>query len=137
MISVDRSDLLKPQPPRPEHNALMSELHSLIEVVGPITVSNFMTHALQHPLHGYYTSSASQIGRAGDFVTAPEISQLFGEMVGIWCVATWTAMGAPAQVNLVEMGPGKGTLMKDILRVARRFPSFHSALSIHFMETSE
>ena len=75
-------------------------------------------------------------GASGDFTTSPEISQMFGEMVGIWCVSTWESMGKPEKIRLVELGPGRGTLMHDILRVASRFSGFHQALELHLVEMS-
>jgi len=95
-----------------------------------------MGAALQHPVHGYYTRNDHQIGPEGDFTTAPEISQLFGEAIAIWCVAVWMSMGSPSKFNLVEMGPGKGTLMKDIIRTAQKFPDFRKAATVHLVETS-
>ena len=77
------------------------------------------------------------IGKKGDFITSPEISQLFGECIGIWCISVWQQLGCPEQFNLIELGPGNGTLMKDILRVANRFPNFKKAISINFIELSE
>ena len=76
------------------------------------------------------------LGEAGDFTTAPEISQMFGEMLGLWCVAMWRRMGAPAPVLLVELGPGRGTLMADALRAARTDSRFLDAMRLHLVETS-
>lgn len=75
-------------------------------------------------------------GTQGDFTTAPEISQMFGELVGIWCVATWQQMGMPSAVKIVEMGPGRGSLMSDFLRAAKSFAPFYDALEIHMVEIS-
>ncbi|MET4702151.1 NADH dehydrogenase [ubiquinone] 1 alpha subcomplex assembly factor 7 [Constrictibacter sp. MBR-5] len=102
---------------------------------GPITVAAFMAEALGHPRHGYYMRR-DPFGTAGDFVTAPEISQMFGELLGLWCAERWLAMGRPAKVALVELGPGRGTLMSDALRAARGVPGFLAALSVHLVETS-
>lgn len=113
------------------------DLLSYIKLRGPITVHDYMAQASNHAVHGYYQHTGEKIGKGGDFVTAPEISQLFGEMVGIWCLSTWKSLGEPRELNLIELGPGKGTLMKDILRVASKFPAFKSALSIHLVELSE
>src|ERR1043166_1726468 len=90
---------------------------------------------LGHPVHGYYTTR-DPFGRGGDFVTAPEISQMFGELIGLWAAAVWQAMGAPVRVALVELGPGRGTLMADALRAARVVPGFAAALNVHLIETS-
>ena len=102
---------------------------------GPIPVSEFMALALGHPEHGYYRRR-DPLGRAGDFVTAPEISQMFGEMIGLWCVAVWHAMGEPDPLVLAELGPGRGTLMADLLRAVAVDPPFRAAVRIHLVETS-
>jgi len=106
-----------------------------IALSGPISVADFMIEALGHPRLGYYRR-APAIGAAGDFTTAPEISQMFGELIGAWLAERWLAIGRPAPVNLVELGPGRGTLMADALRATRGTPGFHSALRLHLVETS-
>lgn len=118
-------------------SALGRDLLSYIKLRGPITVHDYMAQASNHAVHGYYQHAGEKIGKGGDFVTAPEISQLFGEMIGIWCLSTWKSLGEPRELNLIELGPGKGTLMKDILRVGSKFPAFKSALNIHLVELSE
>jgi NADH dehydrogenase [ubiquinone] 1 alpha subcomplex assembly factor 7 len=90
---------------------------------------------LGDPEHGYYTTR-EPFGRGGDFVTAPEVSQVFGELIGLWAVATWMAMGSPPSFVLAELGPGRGTLMADLLRAARVRPGFLAAASAHLVETS-
>lgn len=75
-------------------------------------------------------------GVEGDFTTAPEISQMFGELIAIWCIATWKEMGSPDPINIVELGPGRGSLMSDFLRSSQSFPRFHSALQVHMIEIS-
>ena len=90
---------------------------------GPLSVADYMAHCLGDPAHGYYTTR-DPFGATGDFITAPEISQMFGEIVGAWLIETWRLCGAPSPVRLVELGPGRGTLMADILRVASRVPEF-------------
>ena len=105
-----------------------------IALTGPITVADFMAEALGHPRLGYYRR-ALPIGAAGDFTTAPEISQMFGELIGAWLAERWLAMGKPA-VTLVELGPGRGTLMADALRATRGVPGFHAALRLHLVETN-
>jgi NADH dehydrogenase [ubiquinone] 1 alpha subcomplex assembly factor 7 len=94
--------------------------------------------AQQHPELGYYTRSGAEvIGSSGDFITAPEISQLFGELLCIWCVATWQDLGCPSSFHIVEAGPGKGTLIAGLLRSSKAFPDFRAALSaVHLVETS-
>ncbi len=95
-----------------------------------------MEIALFHPEDGYYVRR-DPLGRRGDFITAPEISQSFGELIGLWCAEIWGAMGRPDPVRLVELGPGRGTLMADALRaVARAAPEFRAALDIHLVEAS-
>jgi NADH dehydrogenase [ubiquinone] 1 alpha subcomplex assembly factor 7 len=106
-----------------------------IEASGPMAVSRYMQLCLAHPEHGYYTS-ADPLGTAGDFTTAPEVSQLFGELIGVWLLAAWRALGAPSPCALVELGPGRGTLMADILRTARLDPAFGAAVTVHLVETS-
>ncbi len=106
-----------------------------IRATGPITVAEFMAEALQHPRLGYYTTR-DPLGAAGDFITAPEVSQAFGELIGLWCAETWELMGRPDPVLLVELGPGRGTLMADALRALAVAPSFRRALHVHLVETS-
>lgn len=111
------------------------KIAALIRQNGPMSVADYMALCLGDPEFGYYLRR-EPFGRAGDFITAPEVSQMFGELVGAWIVATWEAMGAPARFSLVELGPGRGTLMKDVLRVARLRPAFLDAADIHLVETS-
>ncbi|MBT3360926.1 MAG: class I SAM-dependent methyltransferase [Rhodospirillales bacterium] len=103
---------------------------------GPINVAHFMAEALNHPRHGYY-ANRDPLGVAGDYVTAPEISQVFGELIGLWCAVTWQTMGCPDPVILVEPGPGRGTLMADALRATRSVPGFCDAVSLHLIETNQ
>jgi NADH dehydrogenase [ubiquinone] 1 alpha subcomplex assembly factor 7 len=112
---------------------LALKLKARIRAGGPIAVSDYMTACLHDPEYGYYRSQAA-IGAAADFITAPEISQVFGELIGIWAAVAWRAMGAPPEVNLVELGPGRGTLMADALRAARIVPGFIEAARIHLVE---
>jgi NADH dehydrogenase [ubiquinone] 1 alpha subcomplex assembly factor 7 len=115
---------------------LEAELRERIARDGPVTVAEFMALALYHPEHGYYMKG-QPVGAAGAFITAPEISQVFGELLGLWAAAQWRAMGAPDMVHLVELGPGRGTLMADALRaVSQAMPGFAGALSLHLVETS-
>ncbi len=114
---------------------LADYLRRRINAEGPLTVAQYMHQALCHPEHGYYMSR-DPFGAAGDFTTAPEISQMFGEIIGIWCAALWRDMGAPERVNLVELGPGRGTLIADALRAAAMEPEFAAAIELHLVETS-
>ena len=114
---------------------LEAELKHRIERDGPIPVAEFMSLALGHPEHGYYIKQ-DPFGAAGDFITAPEISQCFGELIGIWAVAVWEQAGAPSPVNLIELGPGRGTLMADALRAAAQRPAFLQSVRVHLVETS-
>ncbi len=119
--------------------ALGAALIGRIAETGPISVEDFMSACLGDPAHGYYAGSrvAARIGGAGDFITAPEISQVFGELLGLWAAETWRVLGAPPTVRLVELGPGRGTLMADALRaVAAVAPAFRAALRLHLVEIS-
>ncbi len=110
-------------------------LRQRIRATGPITIAEYMADALGHPRWGYY-ATRDPFGAQGDFVTAPEISQLFGEMIGLWCVDFWRGMGSPNPFHLVELGPGRGTLMADALRAAKVAPAFSAAMRLHLVETS-
>ena len=115
---------------------LMRELQRLIAQNGPISVAEYMAAALGHTVHGYYMTR-DPLGAAGDFTTAPEVSQMFGELLGLWCVQCWRDNGAPRPFALAELGPGRGTLMHDLLRAARQVaPDFVDAAQIHLIETS-
>ncbi len=111
-------------------------LFKLIRDEGPISVETFMRHALLHPEHGYYSKNIA-IGRAGDFITAPEISQVFGELVGAFLCDVWVQIGRPDPFCLVEFGPGRGTLMEDALRAARTAPGFLNAMNLHCVEANK
>lgn len=115
--------------------ALNDHLIKLIKLHGPITVSNYMTEALTNPKYGYYVNQ-NPFGQKGDFITAPEVSQMFGELIGLWFADLWIKMEAPDKVHLIELGPGKGTLMADILRVLEVLPEFLERIDIHLVEAS-
>ena len=115
---------------------LAAEIRERIRRDGPLSVATYMELCLNHPAQGYYRRG-QPIGAAGDFITAPEVSQMFGELIGLWCAAVWQAMGRPQCVNLVELGPGRGTLMADALRAAETVPAFRDAVGVHLVETSE
>jgi len=103
---------------------------------GPLPLDRFMTLALHHPTHGYYRTR-DPLGAGGDFVTAPELSQAFGEVIGAWLARAWLDLGQPTPFRLVELGPGRGTLLEDVLRATRRVPGFHDGLRLHLVETGE
>ena len=97
----------------------LDDIAARIRAQAPMSVAEYMALCLGHPEHGYYVTR-DPLGRAGDFITAPEVSQMFGELIGIWCAAGWQMMDAPAEWNLIELGPGRGTLMADALRAIRQ-----------------
>ncbi len=115
--------------------ALADVLRRQIRAEGPMTLSDYMTTCLTHPTLGYYTAR-DPLGAAGDFTTAPEISQMFGELVGLALAQHWMDNGRPAQVTLAELGPGRGTLMADCLRATARVPGFRDAIQLHLVEVS-
>jgi SAM-dependent MidA family methyltransferase len=118
-----------------ERSPLETEIRRLIAVAGPMSIAEYMRLCLTHPQYGYYVTR-DPLGAHGDFVTAPEISQMFGELIGVWMVAVWQQMGSPENVRVVELGPGRGTLMNDALRAAKVVGDFHAALVVHLVEIS-
>jgi len=118
--------------------ALADKIRAIIRQNGPISVTDYFALCLADPEHGYY-QTREPFGTGGDFVTAPEISQLFGEMIGIFVVQAWQAHLQPkAPVRIVEIGPGRGTMMRDILRVVRRLaPALYDSATVHLVETSD
>ncbi|HUZ12848.1 MAG TPA: SAM-dependent methyltransferase [Caulobacteraceae bacterium] len=123
------------EPPRRAPPSLKARLEAQIAQTGPIGVDEFMTRCLHDPRDGYYARRPA-IGAGGDFVTAPAISQMFGELVGLWLIEAWRRIGAPARVILAEAGPGDGTLMSDIGRAARLCGGFGAAARPWLIETS-
>lgn len=115
--------------------SLRERIAARIRHDGPMTIADYMAHCLADPKDGYYMRG-DPFGRAGDFITAPEVSQMFGELIGAWCLAFWQSAGAPSPFRLVELGPGRGTLMADLLRMASVRPTFLQAASLHLVETS-
>jgi NADH dehydrogenase [ubiquinone] 1 alpha subcomplex assembly factor 7 len=115
---------------------LSGHLRRLIALQGPLSLADFMHEAMWHPSWGYYATSRV-LGAAGDYVTAPEISQMFGELIGLWCGVAWQSMGSPRPFRLIELGPGRGLLMADLLRAARLVPGFLESARIHLLEASE
>lgn len=116
--------------------SLKDRLAAQIAANGPLTVAQYMQACLHDPADGYYATRPA-LGEKGDFITAPLVSQMFGELLGLWAVETWRAMGAPARFRLVEAGPGDGTLMADILRAAALMPPFIEAAELWLVEVSE
>ncbi len=114
---------------------LLEKLRQIIQRDGVISISEYMDYCLQDLDFGYYRSKTA-LGASGDFITAPDISQLFGELIGLWAVVVWKQMGEPPQFNLVELGAGRGTLLKDALRAARLVPQFLSAAHVHVVEVN-
>ena len=116
----------------------MSLRDRLIERIardGPISVADYMDACLHDPEDGYYAVRPG-LGETGDFITAPQVSQMFGELIGLWAASVWADLGRPAKVRLVEIGPGEGTLMADALRAARAAPEFLDAAEVWLVETS-
>lgn len=121
----------KQQPQNLNNSPVAKDLAARILKNGPITVAEYMNAAVSH-----YYAGKDPFGIGGDFTTAPEVSQMFGEMIGAWFVDIWLQMGQPDQVQLIELGPGRGTLMADIMRTISSWPDFKAAVSVHLVETS-
>lgn len=110
-------------------------IQHMIAEEGPMPLDRYMSLCLGHPELGYYMTR-DPLGAAGDFTTSPEISQIFGELIGVWVAQVWASMGSPRHFSLVELGPGRGTLMADILRVLAKVENCRKAADINFVETS-
>ena len=115
--------------------SLLNHLIARIDADGPMSVGDYMTECLLNPKYGYYTTR-DPLGAAGDFITAPEISQMFGEMLGLSLAQSWLDQGSPTAFTLAELGPGRGTLMADLLRATKSVPGFHAAAQIILVEAS-
>jgi Uncharacterized conserved protein len=121
----------------PSSTPLAEKIKAIIRAGGPISVTDYFALCLADPEYGYY-KTREPFGRHGDFITAPEISQLFGEMIGVFMVHAWQRHGMPDGVRLVEIGPGRGTMMADMLRVIKRIaPQLFDSMNVHLVETSE
>jgi SAM-dependent MidA family methyltransferase len=116
-----------------DYSPLQPEIKKLIKTSGPMPVWRYMELCLTHPQHGYYVSR-DPLGREGDFTTSPEVSQMFGELLGLWAASVWKGLGSPSLLRLIELGPGRGTMMTDALRALRVLPPLYQALSIHLVE---
>ena len=114
---------------------LHQEIVKLIATAGPMPVWRYMELCLTHPRYGYYVAH-DPLGREGDFITAPEVSQMFGELIGLWAASVWREMGSPASLQLIELGPGRGTLMADALRALRVLPPLYQAVDVHMVEVN-
>src|SRR3984957_18172408 len=117
------------------HTPLEIEIRRLITAAGPMPVADYMRLCLTDPRYGYYMSR-DPLGSGGDFITAPEVSQMFGELIGLWMAAVWRQMGAPENVRVAELGPGRGTLMSDALRAVHVVEGFRAAIVLHLVEIS-
>ena len=115
--------------------SLKDRLKAEIRAGGPISIARYMSACLHDPLDGYY-ATRPKLGEDGDFITAPLVSQMFGELLGAWAVETWRGLGRPGRVLLVEAGPGDGALMSDMLRTARLDSAFLAATELWLIETS-
>jgi NADH dehydrogenase [ubiquinone] 1 alpha subcomplex assembly factor 7 len=118
-----------------EYSPLQSEIKKLIRSTGPMPVWRYMELCLTHPQYGYYLSR-DPLGREGDFTTAPEVSQMFGELLGLWTASAWKSIGSPPLLRLIELGPGRGTMMADALRALRLLPPLLQAVRIHLVEVN-
>ncbi|XP_069958173.1 protein arginine methyltransferase NDUFAF7 homolog, mitochondrial isoform X3 [Cherax quadricarinatus] len=134
-VPVSRSQVI-PNSKSPE-TPLLKQLKARIKLSGPLTVYDYMKEVLINPVAGYYAAGQDMFGSQGDYITSPEICQMFGELVGVWVYSEWYKLGSPKPLQLVELGPGRGTLMQDILRVLQQFGEAGSDLSVHFVEVSE
>ncbi len=136
MTPIPRQMNSKIDPEARRSTPLAAKLKHRIATSGPISVEDYVQACLYDPEHGYYVSKPA-IGQSSDFITAPEISQVFGELLGIWTIMTWQQLGSPAALNLIELGPGRGTMMADALRSIDKVPELASALRIHLVDTNE
>jgi len=118
-----------------DRTPLELQLIETIRADGPVSVEQYMTICLGDAKHGYYMGK-DPFGRGGDFITAPEVSQMFGEAIGVWLATAWQMMGSPKKVNLVELGPGRGTLMADMLRAVKVLEDFAAAIEVHLVDMS-
>ena len=120
---------------REEATPLWDVLRDEIQKQGPLTIERYMEIVLHHPEHGYYRCG-NPLGSAGDFGTAPEVSQFFGEMLGVWCVSVWRQLGKPDCFALLELGPGQGAMLRDVFSFTSNFPDFQKALRLYLLESS-
>ncbi|KAH8398540.1 hypothetical protein KR215_011711 [Drosophila sulfurigaster] len=141
-VSAAKSQELQTPQPKPAANespahgeiSLIKQLRARILATGPITVAEYMREVLTNPQGGYYMNR-DVFGREGDFITSPEISQIFGELVGVWLASEWRKLGSPSPFQLIELGPGRGTLARDVLKVLTKFKQ-GAKFSMHMVEIS-
>jgi SAM-dependent MidA family methyltransferase len=119
----------------PETSSLEAEIRRRIVAAGPMPVDEYMALCLSDREHGYYMTR-DPLGARGDFITAPEVSQMFGELIGLWMAAVWKRMGEPESIRVIELGPGRGTMMSDALRASKVMPAFREAVVLHLIEIS-
>lgn len=134
-VSVARKQFFSNIPLNKADKSCFNLLKARIKFSGPLTVYDYMKEVLTNPTSGYYVTK-NVIGKQGDFITSPEISQLLGEMIALWTLNEWTRLGSPKPFQLVELGPGKGTMMHDILRVCKQL-KLDESISVHFVEVSD
>lgn len=116
-------------------NFLQQQILRMIAATGPLSIAEYMHLCHSHRDHGYY-AAGNPVGAGGDFITAPEISQMFGEMIGVWAIGVWHQLGKPDPFQIAELGPGRGTLMKDFIRAAKADKGFLSVINVKLVETS-
>ncbi|XP_063872642.1 protein arginine methyltransferase NDUFAF7, mitochondrial-like isoform X1 [Scylla paramamosain] len=126
-----------PQSSKSPETPLLKQLQSRIKFSGPLTIHDYMKEVLINPISGYYSTGKDMFGTHGDYITSPEISPMFGEMVAIWIISEWYKLGSPQPLQLVEFGPGRGTLMHDVLVVLKNFGLYGNNLSVQLIEVSE
>ena len=121
---------------RPNSSEFLRYLQQRIKSTGPISVAEYMKECLTNPYYGYYTRK-DPFGRGGDFITSPEVCQIFGELIGLWCLNEWSILGGPKPFQIIELGPGTGTLSYDFLRVLKSIPQARDQVSLHLVEKSQ
>ena len=112
-------------------------IHNFIAQQGPLSTAFYMALCLTHPRYGFYQRSDVAIGRCGHFITAPEISQVFGEMLGVWLASLWVQLKRPSRCHVVELGPGKGTMIQDVLRAVKHVDGLLESLRVLYVDTQE
>lgn len=132
-VTADRADRLSKKDAEIYKN-LSKQLQAQIKVKGPVTIAEYMKFVLTNPLCGYYMHN-DVFGQTGDFITSPELGQLFGEMVAVWLLNEWKKIGSPKPFQIVELGPGRGSLCSDMLRVFKNFNELEGC-SVHLVEVS-